>query len=157
MQKYKSVKAAGLIPDLPVPKLDTAGGLPVYPAGTPDSKPCNWEVSQCYLTDSIRFAPEGTAVVTLDDGPTPAVDLLVPTLQKYNLSATHFLIGSQIIWCPECLQKLVDAQPQQHFGSHSFTHVQLATFTDEQVVADLGWSTQLVSIRADALRVSSRR
>lgn len=156
MQKYKEVKAAGLIPDLAVPKLDTTQGLPVYPSGTPDSLPCNWEASQCFLEDSLRFAPDGTVVITADDGPTEAVKELIPTLTKLNLSMTHFLIGSQIIWCPECLQALVDMTPQQHFGSHSFTHVQLATFTDEQVVADLGWTNQLVSAWMAKFRRAAR-
>lgn len=143
MKKYQEVKAAGLIPNVPVPKLDAGAGLPVYPAGA-QGDACNWEVSQCFLQDSLRFAPEGTVVLTADDGPTDAVKSLIPALTKHNLSMTHFLIGSQIVWCPECLQQLAETKPQQHFGSHSFTHVQLATFTDEQVVADLGWTNQLI-------------
>ncbi|CAO1617828.1 unnamed protein product [Sympodiomycopsis kandeliae] len=142
--KYQAAKAAGLIPDLPVPKLDNTTGLPAYPSNLNAQDICNWEVSQCFLDDALRVAPDGTVVLTADDGPTDAVDVLIPALEKHNISMTHFLIGSQIIWDVAALQKLADMQPQQHFGSHSFTHTQLALFTDEQVVADLGWANQLI-------------
>lgn len=132
-----------MIPDLPVPKLG-ADGLPVYPSSVDDKTSCNWEATGCLDDSWIQKAPDGTFAIGLDDGPTQAVTEIGKILTKHNATISHFLIGLQALTCITCLQELIKIEPRQHLGSHSFTHLQLATLTDAQLVADLGWANQII-------------
>lgn len=143
--KYKQVKAAGLIADVPVPTA-SPDGLVQYPKGTdPASKDvCNWESSQCFMDDTINVAPDGVLAIGFDDGPTEAVAAYADYFKKEQIVASHFLIGLQILTCPSCMTTLVNMEPEQHLASHSFTHTQLPLMQDLEVVADIGWSLQVI-------------
>jgi len=142
--KYKEAKSAGLIPNIEPPKANSAGVV-TYGANVKMSEVCNWEVDGCQLDSSISMAPDGVLAIGLDDGATAAVDGLTKMLTEQNVTLSHFVIGSAIVNFPSAMTTLAQAKPAQHIACHSWSHLQLPLFTDEELVADLGWCQQIVS------------
>lgn len=143
VDKYKQVKAAGLIPDIPIATESTAGTV-TYPSGTDLNAACSWTLSKCN-TGNIYQAPDNSVAFGIDDGPTPdGTGDYLTTLAKYNVSATHFLIGSAIAWNPDSMKLLADASPAQHLAVHTWSHTLQTTKTDMEVLGDLGWTMQII-------------
>jgi peptidoglycan/xylan/chitin deacetylase (PgdA/CDA1 family) len=62
-----------------------------------------------------------SVALTFDDGPHPdTTPLLLETLHRYQIPATHFLLGSRCAASPALVRKLWDAG--QTLGSHGFDH-----------------------------------
>lgn len=97
------------------------------------------------LDSSISTAPDGVLAIGLDDAVTGAVEGLTKMLNEQNTTVTHFIIGSQVVNMPSAMTELWQAKPAPHVACHSWAHLQLPLFTDEEVVADLGWCQQIVS------------
>ncbi|CAO1631325.1 unnamed protein product [Parajaminaea phylloscopi] len=145
LDKLKQVDDAGKIPKIPPSKANNATGNVDYPAGISSSDVCNWTNTQCMVRGSINDAPDKMVGLAFDDGPvTEVIEALHPMMKKHNVSMSHFLIGSQIMWDLPAFHKLATMDPPQHLGVHTFTHTQMTTHTNEDVVADIGWSMQLV-------------
>lgn len=143
VDKYNAAKKAGLIPDVPLAKEDPTAGV-AYPAGTDAKKACSWTVSKCN-TDDIFEAPDNSVAFGIDDGPTGnGTPKYLDILSDQAISATHFLIGSAIVWNPEAFKKLANASPQQHLGVHTWSHTLQTTKTDLEVLGDLGWVQQII-------------
>jgi chitin deacetylase len=143
VDKYNQVKAAGLIPDIPV-ATENAAGMPEYPQGSDPKTICSWTLSKCN-TDNIYQAPDNSVAFGIDDGPTPdGTPPYLKTLKKYNVSATHFLIGSAISWNPDVMKQLASASPAQHLAVHTWSHTLQTTKTDMEVLGDLGWTMQII-------------
>ena len=143
VDKYNEVKAQGLIPDIPV-AVENAAGTVDYPAGTDLSKVCSWSTQKCN-DGNIWQAPDNTVAFGIDDGPTAeGTQKFVDVLNKYNVSATHFLIGSAIYWNQDAMKVLVDASPKQHLAVHTWSHTLQSTKTDLEVLGDLGWVMQII-------------
>jgi chitin deacetylase len=143
VDKYHQVKAAGLIPDIPIAK-ENSNGMPDYPQGTDMDAACSWTLSKCN-TENIYQAPDNSVAFGIDDGPTPdGTPDYITILNKYNISATHFLIGSAISWNPEVMKQLAAATPAQHLAVHTWSHTLQTTKTDMEVLGDLGWTMQII-------------
>ena len=64
--------------------------------------------------------------LTFDDGPTEHTLKILDILEKYNVKATFFCIGKNIIQHPEILKKIVE---KGHIvGNHTFSHSPLFDF-----------------------------
>lgn len=143
--KLKQAEDSGKIPKLPSSKTNMQTGLSVYPTGTSDRDLCAWTDTQCIPQGAISEAPAKVVGMAVDDGPvTDAIASVSPIVQEHKVSMSHFLIGSQIMWDVPAMNTLVQMQPPQHLCSHSFTHTYMTNHSNEQVVADLGWSMQLI-------------
>lgn len=68
-----------------------------------------WEEVEKYI-DGIKKLPEKSIVLTVDDGDASFFDLAVPVLQKYNVTATSFVITEWYGWRAKNKEKNVNYQ-----------------------------------------------
>ncbi|KAF7298346.1 Carbohydrate esterase family 4 protein [Mycena kentingensis (nom. inval.)] len=139
--------AKNLIPKIPVATVDTSGadgsGVPTYPSGNDANGPEVCSASaQCRIPGDIWDGPDGTLGLSFDDGPTPASDDLSAYLFSQNQTATHFMIGSNIIQSPK--EFLTTFNQGNDIAVHTWSHPYMTTMTNEQVVAELGWTMELI-------------
>ncbi|KAG8906059.1 hypothetical protein FRB99_007716 [Tulasnella sp. 403] len=135
-QALAKATAAGLIPNVTLSK---AG---VYPSGVDATSPtvCN-SASDCRAEGDIWDAPDGILGVSFDDGPTPASPRLYDFLKANNQKATHFFIGVNILASPQIF--LQAFQNGNDIASHTWTHRWSTSLTNEELVAEFGWSLQI--------------
>ncbi|MFF8399484.1 bifunctional polysaccharide deacetylase/glycosyltransferase family 2 protein [Streptomyces sp. NPDC016172] len=76
--------------------------------------------------------PDKTIALTFDDGPNPTwTPQVLAILEKYDVPATFFLVGSMVSRYPGVVRDMVD---QGHeVGIHTFTHVDLSYQSDTRV------------------------
>ncbi|MFJ4283077.1 bifunctional polysaccharide deacetylase/glycosyltransferase family 2 protein [Streptomyces massasporeus] len=76
--------------------------------------------------------PDKTIALTFDDGPNPTwTPQVLEILEKYDVPATFFLVGSMVSRYPSVVRDMVD---QGHeVGIHTFTHVDLSYQSDARV------------------------
>ncbi|TFK18270.1 glycoside hydrolase/deacetylase, partial [Coprinopsis marcescibilis] len=58
------------------------------------------------------------------------------------LKATFFVVGSRVYFLPEVLQHEYISGHQ--IAIHTWSHTPLTTLTDDQVIAELGWSKEII-------------
>ncbi|GAC72634.1 hypothetical protein PANT_7c00195 [Moesziomyces antarcticus T-34] len=143
VDRYNAKKAAGLIPNIPRSITDPNTRATVYPAGTDMTNVCSWTVQKCDTGD-IWLAPDNAVAITFDDGPTPQSPALIEYLQEQKQGATHFLIGSAIVWNPDMMDAYVKADPPMHLGVHTWSHTLQTGKTDMEILGDLGWTMQII-------------
>ncbi|KAF7295871.1 Carbohydrate esterase family 4 protein [Mycena chlorophos] len=139
--------AAGLIPNVPVSKVNTGGadgsGVPTYPSGYDPNSPSVCSATyQCVIPGDIWNAPDGYVALSFDDGPTTASPGLSSFLAANNQTATHFMIGSNLLDYPN--EFLAAFNAGDDIACHTWSHPYMTTLTNEQVVAELGWTVQLI-------------
>lgn len=143
VDRYNEKKAAGLIPNIPPSITDPNTRATVYPAGTDMTNVCSWTVQKCDTGD-IWLAPDNYVSITFDDGPTPESPELISYLKAQSQSATHFLIGSAIVWNPTAMDEYVKSDPPMHLGVHTWSHTLQTGKTDLEILGDLGWTMQII-------------
>ncbi|MFF5964152.1 bifunctional polysaccharide deacetylase/glycosyltransferase family 2 protein [Streptomyces collinus] len=76
--------------------------------------------------------PDKTIALTFDDGPNPTwTPQVLAILEKYDVPATFFLVGSMVSRYPGVVRDMVE---QGHeVGIHTFTHVDLSYQSDARV------------------------
>ncbi|MGW0332326.1 bifunctional polysaccharide deacetylase/glycosyltransferase family 2 protein [Streptomyces sp. NPDC003011] len=76
--------------------------------------------------------PDKTIALTFDDGPNPTYtpDIL-KILEKYDVPATFFLVGSMVSRYPDIVQDMVEQGNE--VGIHTFTHVDLSYQSDARI------------------------
>lgn len=80
--------------------------------------------------------------LTYDDGPSPPTGTVLNALSTHNAKATFFVVGSRVRTNP---QLLIDAFNAGHqIALHTWSHRDLATLTDDEIVAELVWSAKIV-------------
>ncbi|KAG6866598.1 hypothetical protein C0991_002088 [Blastosporella zonata] len=83
-------------------------------------------------TDIVACPDKMTWGVSFDDGPSPYM----------NVSATFFVVGSRVIERP---QVLVEEYMGGHeISVHTWSHKHLTSLTNEQIVAELGWTRHAI-------------
>ncbi|MGQ4374307.1 bifunctional polysaccharide deacetylase/glycosyltransferase family 2 protein [Streptomyces sp. SAS_267] len=76
-------------------------------------------------TAKTQSVPKKTIVLTFDDGPTPNwTPEVLKVLEKNDVEATFFLVGSMVSRYPRVVKNLVDQGNE--VGIHTFTHVDLS-------------------------------
>ncbi|KAF8076387.1 hypothetical protein FPV67DRAFT_1471515, partial [Lyophyllum atratum] len=137
-----SAVAAGKIPNIPQSS-GTPGVNPVYPAGTNPNGPevCS-ATYKCRIPGDIWDAPDGFFAISFDDGPTPVSPKLLQFLNANNETATHFMIGVNILQNP---QIFLDIYNSGHdIAVHTWTHPYMTTLTNLEVLGQLGWTAELI-------------
>ncbi|KAJ7063723.1 carbohydrate esterase family 4 protein [Mycena amicta] len=140
--------ASKVIPDIPVSTVNTSGGdgsgVPVYsgsdPTGT-SPEICSGS-AQCKIPGDIWDAPDGYLALSFDDGPTDASPGLSEFLLANNQTATHFMIGSNLLDFPT--QFLTAFNQGDDIAVHTWSHPYMTTMTNAQVIAELGWTIELI-------------
>lgn len=121
-------------------------GYPTYSNGIAGADPriCSFTY-QCTTDDDLVNPPANVWAVSFDDGPTPSSPELLTFLTQNNISdkATHFMIGSNMVYDPMTVQQAFNEGG--HIAVHTWSHLYTTTLTNEQVLAELGWTMQIIS------------
>lgn len=134
---------AGKIPNIP-PSSVPNNGSPVYPSGyNPYSPQVCSGTYKCKIASDVWDAPPGVIGISFDDGPLPQSETLYPFLQANNLKATHFFIGVNIINNPQTFLRAFSTN-QDDIAVHTWTHPHMTTLSNEDVVAQLAWTMELI-------------
>lgn len=73
--------------------------------------------------------------LTFDDGPGPYTMQLLEGLERNQVKATFFMLGSRVSVYPEAVKRMVDIGCE--LGNHSKTHVQLTTVSNDVVQTEI--------------------
>ncbi|SNX81971.1 related to CDA2 - sporulation-specific chitin deacetylase [Melanopsichium pennsylvanicum] len=143
LDALQAATAAGKIPNI-APAMNQGGNI-VYANNVGfDQATCSWTVTKCVSKNDIVNAPDNHMAIGFDDGPTSKSDDLYSFLNQYNQSATHFMIGSNVLSYPQQFSHAVK-EGNQHFAVHTWSHQLCTTLTNQQVVAELGWTMQIIA------------
>jgi chitin deacetylase len=152
--------AAGKIPSIP-PSTVNAAGVPVYAGGLdPNGKQVCSATYKCRIPGDVWDAPDGVYALGFDDGPLPVSCLRVPSklaltrlqgssdtlyefLHNNSQHATHFMIGVNIL-ANQAQFNYAFATLQDDIAVHTYTHPMMTTLSNEQVIAELGYTVQLI-------------
>lgn len=104
---------------------------------------CWWTCGQCTRSTDITVCPDtNTWGLSYDDGPSPYTPTLLQYLSQNNIKSTFFVVGSRVISRPQMLQ--TEFQQGHQISVHTWSHPPLTTLTNEQIVAELGWSKEVI-------------
>ncbi|ETW84072.1 carbohydrate esterase family 4 protein [Heterobasidion irregulare TC 32-1] len=134
---------AGKIPDIP-PTTVPAGQNPVYANNLDPMSPqvCS-STYKCRISTDVWDAPDGVVGISFDDGPLPPSDGLFDFLKQNDVHATHFFIGVNILdnW-RQFLRAIYDIEDD--IAVHTWTHPYMTSLSNEDVVAQLAWTMQII-------------
>ncbi|KAG8774542.1 hypothetical protein FRC12_001928, partial [Ceratobasidium sp. 428] len=138
-----AAKAAGKIPtDCPVA---SAGGTYRNSSGTinPNSPQICSSAAQCRSPDQVYDVPDNIVAISFDDGPQPASKTLHEFCRQNNQKVTHFYIGSNILQYPQLMMEAYSVNGDD-MAVHTWSHQHTPQLTDEMVLAELGWTVQII-------------
>ncbi|KAJ6599066.1 hypothetical protein DFH09DRAFT_1129999 [Mycena vulgaris] len=134
--------SASAIPSIPV-ATNLPNENPTYPAGfDPNGAVVCSATYKCRNPDDVWDAPDNSIGISFDDGPQPATDALLAFLKTNNETATHFMIGVNLLAYPTQFQSAFDMGGD--IAVHTWTHPYMTTLSNEDVVAQLGWTMELI-------------
>ncbi|KAF9056679.1 hypothetical protein BJ165DRAFT_1435566 [Panaeolus papilionaceus] len=119
------------------------GGCANNTQAAADQSRCWWTCGGCTRTSDITECP--TALdwgLTYDDGPAFYTPNLLSYLDQVNLKSTFFVVGSRVISFPATLQ--AEYAGGHQIAVHTWSHPPLTTLTNEQIIAELGWTKQAI-------------
>lgn len=89
----------------------------------------------------VRACRSGLIALTFDDGPSASVTMgLVRTLQRLDVPATFFMVGSRVRANPEIARSVQQAGFQ--IANHSWSHAQLTALPRKAVLRELSRTRQ---------------
>jgi peptidoglycan/xylan/chitin deacetylase (PgdA/CDA1 family) len=140
-QWIAEVQATGVqIPDI---SQNNLGGCPNNTAAAADQTRCWWTCGGCVRDTDITTCPDKlTWGLTYDDGPAPYTPNLLQYLDQNDLKTTFFVVGSRAISYPSVLQTEYISDHQ--IAVHTWSHPSLTTLSNEQIIAELGWSKKVI-------------
>lgn len=107
--------------------------VPAVPIGAVPSKP-----------DYYVHAGPGTMALTFDDGPSPLyTGRVLALLRQYGVTATFFMIGSNIQKYPDVLRQVL-AEGHQ-VGNHTWTHPDLGTLSATEVRDEIERTSDIIA------------
>ncbi|KAF9396570.1 chitin deacetylase [Podila verticillata] len=136
------------------PALPLHVGAPPACPNPPIANECYWGCDGCAGDDITACAAPNTWGLTFDDGPSTFTPTLLNYLKTQKLSASFFLIGSNVIQHPEIVKR--ELEEGHHLASHTWSHHALTTLTNEQIVAEMKWTEKAV-LAATGLRLKYMR
>ncbi|KAG6869152.1 hypothetical protein C0993_012251 [Termitomyces sp. T159_Od127] len=140
-QWIEEVQSTGVtIPDY---SPTSPGGCPNNTAAAADGDRCWWTCGGCTRQTDITECPTAmTWGLTYDDGPAFYTPNLLTYLDQVNLKSTFFVVGSRVISFPAILQN--EYMSGHQIAVHTWSHPPLTTLTNEQIIAELGWSKKVI-------------
>ncbi|TDL28773.1 glycoside hydrolase/deacetylase [Rickenella mellea] len=141
-QWIQQVASTGIsIPNISV--TTGAAACSANPAAAADTSRCWWTCGGCTRPSDITTCPDKlTWGLTYDDGPGFYTPNLLQYLDSQNLKTTFFVIGSRALGAPFTLQ--TEYMSGHQIGVHTWSHPPLTTMTNEQIIAELGWTKQVI-------------
>ncbi|EMD41637.1 carbohydrate esterase family 4 protein [Gelatoporia subvermispora B] len=142
-QWIQDVQNTGIhIPDIEPTVL---GGCPANPVAAADANKtrCWWTCGGCTADGDVTTCPDKlTWGLTYDDGPAPYTPSLLQYLEANNLTGTIFTVGSRAISYPNTLRDEYISGHQ--IAVHTWSHPYMTTLSNDQVIAELGWSKKII-------------
>lgn len=140
-QWIKDVQNSGVvIPNIPP---NVLGGCAANAAAAADPSRCWWTCSGCTRPSDVTTCPDKlTWGLTYDDGPSFYTPNLLEYLDSVKLKSTFFVVGSRAISFPVTLQTQYMSEHQ--ISVHTWSHPSLTTLTNEEIIAELGWSKKVI-------------
>ncbi|VDB93537.1 unnamed protein product [Peniophora sp. CBMAI 1063] len=140
-QWIAEVAASGVqIPDI---EPTVAGGCAANAAAAADKTRCWWTCGGCTNGTDVEVCPtKNTWGLTYDDGPAPYTPDLLDYLAAENLTATFYTVGSRVLSYPGLLQR--EYLAGHDIAVHTWAHPYLTTLTNEQIIAELGWTKKVI-------------
>lgn len=80
--------------------------------------------------------------MTYDDGPAYYTTQLLDYLNQVNLKSTFFVVGSRVISFPSIAQ--AEYLGENQLAVHTWSHPPLTTLSNEEIIAELGWSKKVI-------------
>jgi peptidoglycan/xylan/chitin deacetylase (PgdA/CDA1 family) len=112
-------------------------------AAAADASRCWWTCGGCVRETDVQDCPKPlTWGLTYDDGPAFYTPNLLQYLDEQQLKATMFVVGSRAISYPHLLQAEYMAGHQ--IAVHTWSHHYLTSMTNDQIIAELGWSRKII-------------
>lgn len=140
---YKAAVANGKIPAIPPTTADYNAGTAKYASGfDPTSREVCSSYEQCYTATDLVDPPAGRIVISFDDGPSDGTDTLLQFLGQNHQRATHFMIGSNIRNQPDLFTRAF--KQGGDIAVHTYTHPYMTSLSDYGVLAELGWTMQII-------------
>ncbi|KAF7770372.1 CAZyme family CE4 [Agaricus bisporus var. burnettii] len=93
-------------------------------------------------TDIVACPDKLTWGVSFDDGPGPYTQTLLDYLKSKNISSTFFLVGSRVIERPTVV--IEEYMAGHEISVHTWSHRPLTSLSNEQIVAELGWTRKAI-------------
>ncbi|KAI9511791.1 glycoside hydrolase/deacetylase [Russula earlei] len=119
------------------------GGCVANPTAAVNSSNCWWTCGGCTRnTDVTNCNQKYQWGLTYDDGPAPYTPDLLSYLSQVDLHATLFVVGSRVISWPALVQE--EYLSGHQIAVHTWSHYPLTTLTNEQIIAELGWSKKVI-------------
>ncbi|KDE09478.1 hypothetical protein MVLG_00379 [Microbotryum lychnidis-dioicae p1A1 Lamole] len=104
---------------------------------------CWWTCGGCTRATDISYCPtKDDYGVSFDDGPSPDTPRLLNLLAEQNIKSTFFVVGSRVISRPQMVQ--TEYMEGHQISVHTWAHSSLTTLTNEQIVAELGWTKKVI-------------
>ncbi|KAF8507591.1 hypothetical protein JB92DRAFT_3121702 [Gautieria morchelliformis] len=145
LDALQAAEQAGQIPGIMVATQSGPNQNPSYGGQDPSgSGPaiCS-STAQCRGPDDHWDAPDGHVGIGFDDGPSDGSAKLYQFLQEQNQTATHFMIGINILQNYALFNQAYSAL-NQDIAVHTWTHPYMTTMNNSQIVAQLGWTMQII-------------
>jgi peptidoglycan/xylan/chitin deacetylase (PgdA/CDA1 family) len=102
-----------------------------------------WTCSGCTRPIDITTYPDkNTGGLTYDDGPSFYTPNLLSFLAEQSFHATFFTVGSRCLEFPGILQS--EHLQGHQIVVHTWSHPSLTTLTNEEIIAELGWSRKII-------------
>jgi peptidoglycan/xylan/chitin deacetylase (PgdA/CDA1 family) len=140
-QWIAEVNATGI--EIPNLNPTNPGGCPNNTAAAADQTRCWWTCGGCVRTTDVTECPTKYEWgLTYDDGPSYYTPNLLQFLDANSLKSTFFVVGSRVISFPATLQTQYMGQHQ--IAVHTWSHPPLTTLTNEEIIAELGWSKKVI-------------
>lgn len=128
---------------------------PALAANASASGNCWWTCGGCTRDTDITVCPDKMAWgLTYDDGPSPYTPKLLNFLDKHSLNATFYVVGSRVISRPEIVQ--YEYMKGHELAVHTWSHSALTTLTNDQVIAELGWTRKAIKDVTGATTLTMR-
>ncbi|PVF96537.1 glycoside hydrolase/deacetylase [Serendipita vermifera] len=109
---------------------------------------CWWTCGKCTRNVDISTCANSMQYGhTYDDGPGLYTNKLLKYLESKSLHATFFVVGSRVIEYPATIQ--YEYMTGHELSVHTWSHggddlIGLTTMTNEQIVAELGWTKKAI-------------
>ncbi|GAA5897631.1 uncharacterized protein JCM6883_006761 [Sporobolomyces salmoneus] len=130
-------------PNIPLTQLGACSNASNSQAVTDAAKNGWWTCGAHTRATDVTFCPnKNDWGLSFDDGPSPYTPRLLNLLEAQNLKSTFFIVGSRAISRPEMLQ--TEYMLGHQLSVHTWAHSTLTTLTNEEIVAELGWTKKVI-------------
>jgi len=144
LDALKDAVASGAVPNIPRSVLKD--GTPFYGDLDPNGPEICSGTFQCRGKNEIWDAPDNMIGLSVDDGPVSEAEAsprLYDFLKEQNQKITHFMIGTNIRDNPQVFLRAFK-ELEDDIAVHTWSHPYMTTLTNEQIVAELGWTLQII-------------